>query len=237
MSRKSRSGWFEGVVTGWKRTISFHPLDAAFRIHQTHCSSPSDSHMFPRSVCALGQNWGVSKQWKSSLSFYEPPELSNMSVLQFSECTAEMKYVWGELQICLVWEDGNRQPSACLFYMRVFEPAGIQVTVELDATPLRAPCAYQRAPLRKEIASATRFSIFPLQGRSFYRDTQQHFFSQPGSVCNAKTWAVANYRHGDATTSGKFCLSIWHRGYALETQSLYVELVCYFAVYLCIAPA
>lgn len=55
------------------------------------------------------------------------------------------------------------------------------------------------------------FSIFPLQGRSLHRDAQQHrhFFSQSGSVCNAKTWAVTNYSHGDITTSGKFCLTIW----------------------------
>lgn len=70
------------------------------------------------------------------------------------------------------------------------------------------------------------FSIFPLQGRSLYRDAQRHrHFSQSGSVCNAKTWAVTNYSHGD---DQRVANSVFQFGrlYDLKTQSLHVELVC-----------
>lgn len=219
MSGKSKSGWFARFVTGWKRTISFHSLDAAFRVHQTHCGSHSDSHMFPLSVCALGQNWGVSKQWKSSLSFCKLPEPTYFSL--------PIKRVHYGDEICLRYVSNllwaiRWQPAARLFCMRMFTPAAIQVTAELDATSFMAPCAYQRVSLRKENAGATHFSIFLLQGRSLYRDAQQHrhFFSQSGSVCNAKTQTVTNRSCGGITTSGKFCLSIWQRIWFENTISV-----------------
>lgn len=85
------------------------------------------------------------------------------------------------------------------------------------------------------------FSIFPLQGKSLYRDTQQHRnFSQPGSVCDAKTRAVTNYSHGDRSRQAANSVFQFGRGYGLKTQSPYVELVCcgsYCCFYLGTVPA